>query len=273
MSTDIDVFLYGREDEKYAISAEYVGGSAYYDIAVLYAKDQAFTSPTVSAVSVADGEVSVGQTAIAVGNPQGYGISASLGIVSVDSEYIALSESKISTRVIRVDTAVNAGNSGGGLYNGHGELIGIVNAKIVDESVENIGYAIPTSVAISVADNIIDNCFNKTARTVKRALLGVNLDTADATTVITDDGKVEIRETVTVTSVDNKGIAHGVLKKGDILLSVSLGEETKEITRTHHVIDFMLKARVGDTVTVKLIRAGETVTATFTVTASSITEY
>lgn len=273
ISEDIEVFLYGREDEQYSIAAEYVGGSLYYDIAVLKAKDAAFKGASVSVVSIADTEVSVGQTAIAVGNPQGYGISASLGIVSVDSEHITLSSGNITTRVIRVDTAVNAGNSGGGLYNGHGELIGIVNAKIVDESVENIGYAIPTSVAISVADNIIDNCLNSSERTVKRALLGINLGTSSASTVIDENGKIDIIETVVVAAVEYNSLAYGVLNKGDILLEASIGDESITITRTHHIIDFMLKARVGDTVTVKLQRNGETVTESFKVTEASISEY
>ena len=66
---------------------------------------------------------------------------------------------KTEMRVIRVDTAVNPGNSGGGLFNSKGELIGIVNAKIISSDVENIGYAIPSSVAINVADNIINHTF------------------------------------------------------------------------------------------------------------------
>ena len=273
ISEDIDVFLYGREDSQYAISAEYVGGSLYYDIAVLYAKDAAFLSGSVHAVNVSPEEVTVGQTAIAVGNPQGYGISASLGIVSVDSEHIVLSDGNITARVIRVDTAVNAGNSGGGLYDGRGELIGIVNAKIVDESVENIGYAIPTSVAAAVADNIIDNCLNKSNRTVKRALLGINLGSSGASTVVNEDGEIQIRETVVVSSVEKSSLAAGVLQKGDILKEISIGEESLEITRTFHIIDFMLKARVGNTVTVKIQRGGELLTKTFTVTSSAISDY
>ena len=66
---------------------------------------------------------------------------------------------EVSFRVMRVDAPVNSGNSGGGLFDGQGKLIGIVNAKIVDEGVENIGYAIPSNVAVSIANNIIDYCY------------------------------------------------------------------------------------------------------------------
>ena len=269
----IDVFLYGREDDQYAISAEYVGGSQYYDIAVLRAKDAAFASGAVRAVDIAEGEVTVGQTAIAVGNPQGYGISASLGIVSVDSEYIVLSETNTTTRVIRVDTAVNAGNSGGGLYNGRGELVGIVNAKIIDDSVENIGYAIPTAVAISVADNIIDNCLNKQNTAVKRVMLGINFDSAAATTVINEDGGVEIRESVVVTTIEKNSLAAGVLQKGDILLNISVRDKSLQITRRYHVIDFMLCVRAGDTITITFLRNSEEITKTITVNSSAVYDY
>ena len=273
ISEKIQVFLYGREEENYSIKAEYVGGSQYYDIAVLRCKDSAFTTGAVRAADVFDGAVTVGQTAIAVGNPQGYGISASLGIVSVDSEHIMLSDGVNSSRVIRVDTAVNAGNSGGGLYDGRGELIGIVNAKIVDESVENIGYAIPTSIAIAVADNIIDNCLGKTNKTVKRAMLGIDLSTAAATTVINENGGVEIRETVVISGTERGSLAAGVLQKGDILLSASIGEDKMEITRSYHIIDYMLRARVGDVVNVEIKRGGETLIKSFTVTADAISDY
>ena len=61
-------------------------------------------------------------------------------------------KTEVSLRVMRVDTAVNSGNSGGGLYNDEGNLIGIVNAKIVYDGVENIGYAISSSVAAAIAE-------------------------------------------------------------------------------------------------------------------------
>jgi magnesium-transporting ATPase (P-type) len=60
-------------------------------------------------------------------------------------------------RVMRVDTAVNGGNSGGGLFDENGNLIGIVNAKISDYRVENIAYAIPSNVAKHLADSILSS--------------------------------------------------------------------------------------------------------------------
>ncbi len=280
ISEDIKVFLYGGEEEGYAIPAEYVGGSLYYDIAVLYVENcAALKNSAHNASKIANSEdVSVGTTAIAIGNPEGYGISASLGIVSVNSEYIAMTAadgvSTVSFRVMRVDTAVNSGNSGGGLYNDRGELIGIVNAKIVDSTVENIGYAIPSNVAAAVADNIIDNCFGKESRSVMRAVLGATLTASDSIAVIDGElGMIKVKETVSVAEIAAGSVAEGKLRVGDVLKSATLGDSTTQITRRHHVIDLMLDARVGDVIKLDIIRDGKELTVEITVTDSAIVAY
>ena len=168
---------------------------------------------------------------------------------------------------MRVDTAVNPGNSGGGLYNHKGELIGIVNAKIVDDSVENIGYAIPANVAISVAENIIDYCYGTDKETVQRALLGITVNTSDSKAVYdSQTGLVTVQETVSVYEINRGSLADGILQEGDILLRASLNGERIEITRQHHIIDMMLDARVGDGVELDILRNGEEKTVSITIT-------
>lgn len=280
ISDNIEVFLYGAEDEEYAISAEYVGGSLYYDIAVLYVENcDALKNSAHNAPKVADSDnVAVGTTAIAIGNPEGDGISASLGIVSVNSEYITMTAAdgsgNVMFRVMRVDTAVNSGNSGGGLYNDKGELIGIVNAKIVDSTVENIGYAIPSNVAVAVADNIVDNCFGKDTKTVKRAVLDIELGSSESIAVIDENsGMIKVKETVTVAEISSQSPALGKLKVGDVIESVTLGSETVNVTRKHHIIDLLLKARIGDTVTVKVRRNGTVLDVKVDITKNCIVEF
>ncbi|MBQ8303209.1 MAG: trypsin-like peptidase domain-containing protein [Clostridia bacterium] len=279
ISDDIDVYLYGREYEDLAISATYVGGSLYYDIAVLYVENAEILKNSVyNSVEIANSDnVCVGDTAIAIGNPEGYGISASLGIVSVNSEYITMTvadgASTVSFRVIRVDTAVNSGNSGGGLYNDKGELIGIVNAKIVDETVENIAYAIPATVASAVAENIIDNCYGKENNTVMRAILGVTLGISDSHAVINDDGSVSIKEKVKISEISQGSPAEGILKVGDVVKSITLNGQTKEITRRYHIIDEMLNARVGDKVYIAVERDGNEITVEIVIDNDCIVKY
>ena len=280
ISDDISVYVYGSENEEHAIPATYVGGSLYYDIAVLRVEDsEILRRSDVVPVEIADSDkISVGGSAIAIGNAQGYGISTSVGVVSVDSEYITMTAAdgvtSVTFRVIRVDTAVNSGNSGGGLYDESGKLIGIVNAKIVDDGVENIGYAIPSNVAVSIANNIIDYCYETDVECVQRALLGVSVATSDSHAVFdAESGRYTIVETVSVYEVSAGSLADGVLMAGDVFVSSSFSDETVMITRQYHMIDMMLNVRVGDVVKVTVIRDGEQITLSMEITEDCITDY
>ena len=280
ISDNINVFVYGSEADAYAIPAKFIGGSMYYDIAVLYVdSSELLKRGSVSAVTVCPiKDASVGETAIAVGNPEGAGISTTLGVVSVDSEQILMNflggSGTVSVRVMRVDTAINSGNSGGGLYNSRGELIGIVNAKISDTSVENIGYAIPASIAIPVAENIIDNCHEKENERLLRPMLGITLGSTNAGSIISEEtGLITKIESVVISQVSYGALAGDKLAVGDIVTSIKIGDEEMAITRTYHVIDMMLHARLGDTVDINILRAGEAKTVTIEITQDALTEY
>ena len=288
VSEQINVYLYGRESERYAIPAVYLGGSAYYDIAVLRVTESdvlasAIAEGSVAAVQMGNSDALVpGDTAIAIGNPSSSagdlgGLSVTVGVVSVESEHITMSASDgsgdVSMRVIRTDAPVNAGNSGGGLYNEKGELIGIVNAKIVVSSIESIGYAIPASVARGVADNIIDYCDGTDCESVMRAILGVTVQSNGLSTVYDPaTGLLSRREEVCVYAVTEGSLAEGVFLCDDVVLSVTVGDnETVTVHRQHHLIDAMLDARAGDTVTFRVLREGVETTLTATVTEDCLT--
>ncbi len=277
IAEEITLYLYGSHLEDYAITATYVGGSQNYDIAILRVEDSdVLKNSSAQSVTVADSNaVRVGSTAIAIGNPENGGISATCGIVSVDSEHITVTASddvtKVDYRVMRIDTAVNPGNSGGGLFDHRGRLIGIVNAKTINEGVESIGYALPSSTVIPVADNIIDHCFGTKCENVRRPIMGVTITTGTSSAVY-ENGAVSIRETVVIHEV-TPGQIGASFRVGDVLLSVTLGDRTQEITRQHHVIDFMLTARPGDTVTFQILRNDQPKTITVTVTEKCMTDY
>lgn len=281
ISDDIYIYLYGMEAEAYAIPAAYIGGSMNYDIAVLkVSENEILKNSNARAVTVADfDDLSVGQSAVAIGNPEAEGISVTRGIVSVDSESLTMTAldgmGQITYRAIRVDTPVNSGNSGGGLFNLSGELIGIVNAKIADESIEGIAYAIPVSIAIGVTQNIIDHSANADYTDgVWKYLLGVGVVSNNLRTELTEDGSaVVIREDVVIDSLTEGSLTDGVLKVGDLIRSLTVGGKTYEATRSFVIVDAMLNARVGDTVTVTFEREGETLTRTFTITENDVTVY
>lgn len=273
ISDDIYIYLYGMEYTDLKISAEYIGGSMEYDIAVIkvksdYLKDDG-TYP-YHAITLGDSSLlEVGESVIAVGNPEAEGLSVTNGIISVQSEnitmYLADETTTTNRRVIRIDAAVNSGNSGGGLYDQNGILIGIVNAKTVDEEVEGMCYAIPINVASSIADKIIETC-NGTTTTIRRVYLGVETGIYSSHAVYNKETEVlSVVQEIRVSSVSITGNAFGILEEGDVFVSVVYNGKTYNINTNYALEDVLLKASKGESIDINILRDGvqKTVTVTF----------
>ena len=279
ISEDIDLYLYGQEGENYAISATYIGGSMTYDLAVLKVTGSEIIKNSYAlAASIASlADVSVLDEVIAVGNPEGFGISVTKGIVSVDSETLSITaadgRSTIALRVMRVDAAINEGNSGGGLFDTEGNLIGIVNAKRTGEEVDNIGYAIPISLAKNIADSIIYYCDGKTETSFYRCLIGITLG-ADVSGLSIDNetGKITKVERVSIDEISDTCILKDEIAVGDIVKSITVDGAARSVTRTHHLIDHMMSARVGSTISITVERGGAEMTFTVTIPESVLTK-
>ena len=104
-------------------------------------------------------------------------------------------------------------------------------------------------------------------------MLGITLNSSDSCAVVNEKGEIEIVETVFVSAVERGSISDGVVSKGDILMSATLGERTVEITRTYHIIDLMLYASVGDEIALTINRGGEILTKTVKITDRAISNY
>lgn len=276
ISNDITVYLYGQESSEYAIPAKYVGGSMNYDLAVLKVEaSRVLAESNAMAAEFADSnEVAVLDQAIAVGNPEALGISATLGYVNVDSEYITLEGADGSTtiqiRVMRIDTAVNGGNSGGGLFDSHGNLIGIVNAKLTES--ENMGYALPSNFVKYVADNILFYCDGTDRESVYRCYLGITVAAKELYTEYDKEtGRVHRRETVSISSIENNSIAKDKLAVGDVINSIVIDGVEYDVTRMYVVTDAMLNARVGSVVKINITRNGAKQSVTITITEGALT--
>ena len=276
ISNDITVYLYGQESSEYAIPAKYVGGSMNYDLAVLKVEaSRVLAESNAMAAEFADSnEVAVLDQAIAVGNPEALGISATLGYVNVDSEYITLEGADGSTtiqiRVMRIDTAVNGGNSGGGLFDSHGNLIGIVNAKLTES--ENMGYALPSNFVKYVADNILFYCDGTDRESVYRCYLGITVAAKELYTEYDKEtGRVHRRETVSISSIENSSIAKDTLAVGDVINSIVIDGVEYDVTRMYVVTDAMLNARVGSVVKINITRNGAKQSVTITITEGALT--
>lgn len=275
ISSSIFVYLYGSETDAQAIEAEYVGGSMEYDLAVIRVSNSSIlkNSQAVAATFANSDEIQVGTTAIAIGNAKAMGISVTTGIVSVDSEYLTMigadNKTKITLRTVRIDTAVNSGNSGGGLFDDEGNLIGIVNAKIIEDDVENMGYAIPSSTVASFLENIKATCLDTTNQKIKRAKV-VEVDASNPTAVLDKNtGCVRIEETVVVVTPATGYLVRGTLQSGDVITEVSVnGGETVKITRAYQIDDICLSLKSGDQITFYYTRSGASYNASFNVTSS-----
>ncbi len=281
ISDDINVYLYGQEYSDYAIPATYVGGAMSYDIAVLKVEGSHVlkNSNAIEATFANSNDVALLETAIAIGNPESLGISATVGYISVDSEYITINMTTVSgqskiveLRVMRVDAAVNSGNSGGGLFNAKGELIGVVNAKIADTSVENIGYAIPSNIAKAITENILYYADKKDVPCVYRCILGITVTSStNYTEYDLETGKVHKREDVVISEITASSFAADKLQVDDIIKKIKVDGVEYEVSRIYSVVDSMLNARVGSNVVFSIERDGVDMDLSLTIDESTLT--
>ena len=275
VSKDIKVYLYGMELSSYAIPATFIGGSVTYDIAILkISGSEVLKNSYATAVEFESSDnVRVFDKVYAVGNAEGAGLSATEGIVSVTSENISLSGadgSKISLRVMRIDAAVNHGNSGGGLYDENGKLIGIVSAKEVSEDIDNMGYAIPSDLVKKLADSIIRQC-DGTVTQISKVKKMITITSYVSGVEIDSNGGVYQVELVEVTNVSSGSLADGKVMVGDTINYITIDGVKTVVTRVHHFTEAMLAAKSGSIVVLNVNRKGETIDITFDVTDSALT--
>ena len=279
ISDDITVYLYGQQLPDYEIKATYVGGSMTYDLAVLKvdASPILMASSAVAADFANSDEVSVLDTAIAIGNPEGKGISATVGYVNVESEHITMlgvdNKTQVKYRVMRVDTAVNSGNSGGGLFNSSGKLIGIVNAKVVVSDIDNIGYAIPSNIVQGVCDGIIYYCDGTDNEYAYKCELGIEvISISSKAHYNTETGKVHIVEDVAIDKFTQPDLVRDKLQKNDIIKSITIDGIEYGVSRVYNVIDAMLNARVGSEVVISIVRGDKELDLVIPIVDKMLTE-
>lgn len=236
------------------VDASVVGSDVYSDIAILSVKK---SDAIVTSVMGESSKSNVGDTVFTVGSPEGssYAGTVTKGILSAKDRVVevALSSSNISDyymNVLQTDAAINPGNSGGPLCNTNGEVIGITNMKLVDDTVEGMGFAIPIEEALRVAE-ILEKEGKVTRPYVGIEMLDLSseLDLWRAGILIPDgvDGGVAVYNVVDGSPADKAG-----LKKGDII--VKLGNMDID-----NLADFryeLYKHSPGDSVSVVFVRDG-----------------
>lgn len=230
-----------RSGDEY--NASLVGSDEQSDLAVLKI-DATGLTPAVLGDSTT---LEVGDLAIAIGNPLGeLGGSVTSGIISALDREMTIDGQTMT--LLQTDAAVNPGNSGGGLFNANGDLIGIVNAKSSGENVEGIGFAIPISTATDIIDELIAN-----GEVTSRPTLGVSLynveDEMTASQLGVDSTGVYIVQIVDGGAADNAG-----LRSGDRIVSV----DGSEVSSASDVRAALNKHKIGESISITVERNGQT---------------
>lgn len=249
-ATSVKVQLNGS-DETY--DATIVGEDSTSDIAVL--KIEA-TGLTPAVIGDSD-KLAVGETTVAVGNPLGtLSNTVTQGIVSALNRQVTVEDNDMT--LIQTDTSISPGNSGGGLFNANGELIGVVNAKSSYSEAEGIGFAIPINTAMDIAQQLIEN------GAVARPVLGVSiLDISDASAA--QQYGVSAMGVYVADVTKGGGAEAAGVQRGDRIIAV----DDTAVSSTSTVKSYLAGKEVGDTVSLQVERDGKVLTLNVTLGSSA----
>ena len=237
------------------VPGEVVGSDVYSDIAVV--RISADKAKAVAEFGDSN-QLTVGETAIAIGSPLGtdYANSVTQGIISSQGRNVNLKADNgqnISTRALQTDAAINPGNSGGPLINIQGQVIGITSSKISNNgqtSVEGMGFAIPANDVV----NIIKQLEEKGK--VVRPALGIqmmdlsNLSTSDLSQLKLPEkisGGVLVRSTLENMPASDK------LQRYDVITKI----DDTDIESTADLQSALYSHQINDTIKVTFYRDGK----------------
>ena len=239
--------------------ATLIGSDSRSDLAVLKIDATNLTSATLGDSDM----LTVGEDVIAIGNPLGeLRGTATSGIISALSREVTVENTAMT--LIQTDAAISPGNSGGGLFNASGSLVGIVNAKASSSDSEGLGFAIPVSSVKTIITNLIDHGY-----VLGRAYLGVYTQnvTLSSDTNSGNNGFfgnffgsstscVQIAQIVSGSAAEQSG-----LKTGDLILKVDDTTIDSNTTLASVISGF----NAGDTATLTIQRDGteQTISVTF----------
>ena len=233
--------------------ATIIGEDSTSDIAVIKIEADGLTPAIVGDSD----KLAVGDNVLAVGNPLGeLGGTVTSGIVSALNRSVSIqSSSSVNTMsLIQMDASVSPGNSGGGLFNMNGELVGVVNAKSSDSDAEGLGFAIPINDAMKVAQDLLENGY-----VTGRPYMGITyLAVTDAQTAqqlgVNAYG-IYVADVVKGGPADKAG-----LKVGDRIVSID-GTEVAQKTDLGTIIQ---QHSAGDTLSITVARGGQMQTVSLT---------
>lgn len=231
--------------------ATLIGTDSYSDLAVIKIDATGLPAATLGTSS----NMTVGDPVFAIGNPLGVlSSSVSQGIISGLDRTINVDGHNMT--LMQTDAAVNPGNSGGGLFNANGELIGIVNAKSYGLDVEGIGFAIPMDTAKSIIMDLIDLGY-----VTGRPYLGISMQdvalrfgSGYSSNPFFSFGGNYVTGVQVVAVEEGSPAQNAGLQVNDVIV----GLDDQEITGTSQLSALLYEYKVGDTVTISVLRGNET---------------
>ena len=251
-----NISAYLQDGTKYP--ATLIGTDRFSDLAIIKIEAENLPAATLgSSVNTA-----VGSTVYAIGNPLGlFTSSVSRGIISGLDRTITIDG--VSMTLMQTDAAVNPGNSGGGLFNAEGELIGIVNAKTASVDVEGLGFAIPIDSARPIMIDLMDKGYVTGRPYIGISMQDVSLRYGNGSNYGYGFGfgydpfsffnSYVTRVQVMLVEEGSAAEEGGVLVN-DIITAM----DGKEISGTSQFTAMLYEYNVGDTVTITVLRGNET---------------
>ena len=233
------------------VDAEVLGTDSYMDIAVLRMDGDA----VLQVAQIGDStEAKLGDTIFTVGTPVSteYAGTVTKGIISGENREITVTDNGTSymMEAIQIDASINPGNSGGPLVNINGEVIGINSVKLVESSIEGMGFAIPIEVAMSQIDKL------ENGEAIARPVIGVSLYDLDSLPLVDNsDLRVDdsIKSGVVVNSVESGSDAEAAgLQRNDIITEV----DGTTVKSSAHLKYLLYKHNIGDSVKLTIVRNG-----------------
>lgn len=252
----VKIVLSTDEDTEY--EAEIVGADENSDLAVL--KINAEGLDLIPAEFGDSNQLTMGDKAVAIGYPLGLGLSTSEGIVSGLNRTLNVelsSGGSASMTLIQTDAAINPGNSGGPLINGNGQVIGITSSKLVDSSVEGLGFAIPISDAMPLISDLMNKGY------VTNTTPQIGITGSDINSAIMRYYNLPVDKGVMVVSVsEGSGAEAAGISAGDVIVAA----DGKDITSMDELTAAKKGKAIGDTMVLTLARADGNVDVTLTLT-------
>ncbi|MBR2785764.1 MAG: trypsin-like peptidase domain-containing protein [Clostridia bacterium] len=189
-------------------------------------------------------KINVGEYAIAIGNPLGKEFAGSVTVGYISAVNRTITADGRTYNVIQTDAAINPGNSGGALVNSKGEVVGINTVKISDESVEGLGFAIPSNYALKIIEELKEN--GKIVRPYI-GIYGIDLDKTLAS-------KNNLVEGVYIYKISANSPAQELgLQRGDVIVEFD-GQKVLTINEINTIKN---EKNIGDKVKIKVYRDGD----------------